>query len=91
MVAVRSLLGNNALSEESAGKWPGFIGSDFDVASGTCTQCESLPACEIVMRILSVKMIVETVVKRLCATPDVVLEGAGKGDGRTSGDAMVDQ
>lgn len=59
------------------------------MARGTCTQWESLPACEIIISILSEKETDETAVRRLSAMPDVVLEGAGKGDGWTLYDGLA--
>lgn len=60
---------------------PGFIGSDAAVARGTCTQWENFPDCEIVMRSLSANERQETVVRRPFATPELVLDCAGKGAG----------
>lgn len=68
---------------------PGFIGSDDVVASGTCTQCASLPACEIVSRILSEKEVQVTAVETSLTSPEEVLDEAGKGVGWTSGVAML--
>lgn len=68
---------------------PGFIGSVEVVASGTCTQCASLPACEMVRRILSEKDVQLTFVATSLTRPDDILDEAGKGDGWTSGVAML--
>ena len=68
---------------------PGFIGSDEVVASGTCTQWASLPACEIVRRILSEKDVQVTAVGVFLTRPEDVLHVAGKGVGWTSGVAML--
>lgn len=68
---------------------PGFIGSVDVVASGTCTQWASLPACEIVRKILSEKDVQDTDVDTSLTSPEEVLDAAGKGVGRTSGAAML--
>lgn len=60
---------------------PGFIGSAFVVASGTWTQCASLPACETVRRILSEKEVQVTAVGMSRTRPSDVLVGAGNGVG----------
>ena len=67
---------------------PGFIGSVDVVARGTCTQWASLPACEIVRRILSEKDVQVTAVGISLTKPEDVLDVAGKGVGWTSGAAM---
>lgn len=54
--------------------------AEFD-ASATWAQCDSLPACESVMMILSANAIDVTVVRVSLTSPDVDLEGAGKGAG----------
>jgi len=68
---------------------PGFIGSVEVVASGTCTQWASLPACEIVRRILSEKDVQVTAVGTSLTRPEDVLDVAGKGVGWTEGVAML--
>lgn len=65
------------------------MGSVDVVASGTCTQWASLPACVTVRRILSENDVQVTVVGVSLTRPEDVLHGAGKATGLTSGVAML--
>lgn len=91
VVAVRCVMGKSSLLVSWLWNMPGFIGSVDVVARGTCTQWASLPACEIVRRILSEKDVQVTPVGTSLTRPEDVLDVAGKGVGWTAGAAMLEE
>lgn len=65
------------------------MGSADAAESGTCTQWANLPACVMVMTILSENPMLVMCVRRPLMSPEVDFDGAGKGASKTLGCASV--